>query len=203
MHFWLSPTPTFWRCMACGPRQIETTSDTARYLLSAEGPLPFAPSWDYRVGTSVATSDSKSKLGSGYHYWQKFADLINNGVLNPFLLAGETQSVAAMSGLEAASARGVSLYGGKYTMTQTDAVVSGPVMIQVLEGTITRDAARAPPVDHVGGGEPLNLCRHVRMLLCPTLPISLHPPECMILGLLSVPGAQVGSASGNVGARLV
>ena len=76
-------------------------------------------------------------------------------------------------------------------------------MIQVLEGTITRDAARAPPVDHVGGGEPLNLCRHVRMLLCPTLPISLHPPECMILGLLSVPGAQVGSASGNVGARLV
>ncbi len=117
-----------WRCMACGPRQIETQSDTARYLVALEGPLPFAPSWDYRIGTSVASSKSKSKLGGGYHYWQKFADLINNGTLNPFLLAGETQSVAAMSGLEAASARGVSLYGGKFTMTQTDAVASGPLM---------------------------------------------------------------------------
>lgn len=116
-----------WRCMACGPRQIETTTDTTRYLVALDGPLPFAPSWDYRVGVSQATSKSDSVLGSGYHYWQKFADLINNGTLNPFLLPGEQQTTAAMQGLEAASARGVTLYGGKFTMDQVDAVFSGPV----------------------------------------------------------------------------
>ena len=45
-----------WRCMACGPRQIETTTDTTRYLVGLDGPLPFAPSWDYRLGVSQATS---------------------------------------------------------------------------------------------------------------------------------------------------
>ena len=116
-----------WRCMTCGPREIATQSDTTRYLLSLEGPLPFASSWDYRFGTSTASSKSKSTLGGGYHYMQKLADLISTGVLNPFLLDGETQSVAALAGLEAASARGVSLYGGKFTMSQTDATVSGPL----------------------------------------------------------------------------
>ena len=116
-----------WRCMACGPRQIETSTDTSRYLLGMDGPLPFAPSWDYRVGYSTASSKSDSVLGSGYHYMQRFADLINNGTLNPFLLAGESQSTTAMQGLDAASARGVKLYGGKFTIDEVDATVSGPV----------------------------------------------------------------------------
>ena len=115
-----------WRCMACGPRQIETDTDTGRYLLAADGPLGFMANWDYRVGASHAFSKSKSTLGSGFHNYVGLANLINSGTLNPFLLNGETQSQAALDGLDAISARGTSLYGGKYTTTQVDATASGP-----------------------------------------------------------------------------
>lgn len=113
-----------WRCMVCGDRELTTESDTKRFLLGAEGVLPFAADWDYRVGFAQATSESSSEVGSGYHYWQPFADLINNGTLNPFSL---TQTPAAIQALNAISARGVKLYGGKFTMEQSDAVVSGPI----------------------------------------------------------------------------
>jgi iron complex outermembrane receptor protein len=116
-----------WRCMACGPREYDTTTDTGRLLLSADGTLAWLGDWDYRIGASQAWSKSKSVLGSGYHNWVGLAKLINDGVLNPFLLNGESQSAAAMSGLDAISARGTSLYGGKFTTTQIDAAVSGPV----------------------------------------------------------------------------
>lgn len=116
-----------WRCMDCGQREIETQSDTSRFLVAAEGILPIFGGWDYRVGASQAKSKSKSTLGSGYHYMLGFANLIKNGTLNPFLLAGESQTPAAMAALEGVSARGVELYGGTFTMTQIDAVASGPV----------------------------------------------------------------------------
>lgn len=119
------PLPMRWRCMPCGNREIETVSDTSRVLLAADGPL--GGGWDYRVGASVATSDSTSTLGSGYFYGRSFANLINTGVLNPFQLPGQSQTAAAISGLEAVSARGVKLYGGKYTLQQFDATVSGPM----------------------------------------------------------------------------
>ncbi len=113
-----------WRCMVCGNREITTESDTKRVLLGADGTLPFAADWDYRVGFAQASSDSSSEVGTGYHYWQPFANLINTGVLDPFSL---TQTPAAIAALDAISAKGVKLYGGKFTMQQTDAVVSGPV----------------------------------------------------------------------------
>ncbi len=117
-----------WRCMACGQREYKTTTDTNRYLLSADGSLPFLADWDYRVGVSQASSKSMSVLGNGYHNYVGLANLINTGVLNPFLLNGEQQSAAAMAGLEAISARGTTLYGGTYTTTQVDAKASGPIM---------------------------------------------------------------------------
>lgn len=116
-----------WRCMECGRREIATESDTSRYLVGLEGVLPIFGGWDYRIGASQAKSESKSVLGSGYHYMQGLANLIKNGTLNPFLLAGETQTPAALAALESVSARGQTLYGGTFTMTQIDAVASGPV----------------------------------------------------------------------------
>ena len=113
-----------WRCMPCGNRELTTQSDTARFLVGAEGVLPFAKGWDYRAGFSQATSETSSLVGSGYHYWAPFANLINTGVLNPFSL---TQTPAAISALQAIEARGVTLYGGKFTMQQSDAVVTGPL----------------------------------------------------------------------------
>lgn len=122
-----SPIAFRWRCMVCGPREIATTTDAGRFLVSMEGPLPFLSGWDYRAGVSSAYSKSQSTLGGGYHYMQGFANLINNGTLNPFLLNGETQTPAAISALDAVSARGVTLYGGKFTMTEVDGTVSGPL----------------------------------------------------------------------------
>ncbi len=117
-----------WRCMDCGRREIATETDTSRFLVGVEGVLPALPlvgGWDYRVGASQAQSKSKSVLGSGYHYMLGFANLLKNGTLNPFLLAGEQQTPAAMAALEGVSARGVQLFGGTFTMTQIDAVASG------------------------------------------------------------------------------
>lgn len=114
-----------WRCMPCGNREIETNADTSRFLVSAEGPL-FA-GWDYRAGISTASSDTVSTLGGGYHYGKELAALINTGVLNPFLQPGQSQTPQALAALDAISARGVNLYGGKMTLRQVDAVTSGPV----------------------------------------------------------------------------
>jgi iron complex outermembrane receptor protein len=116
------PLPMRWRCMPCGNREIETESDTSRFLLAADGPL--FGGWDYRAGLSKATSKTDSLLGSGYFYGREFAALINTGVLNPFSL---TQTPEALAALQNVSANGVTLYGGKFTVEQADAVVSGPV----------------------------------------------------------------------------
>ncbi len=113
-----------WRCLPCGNRELSTQSDTSRFMLGAEGTLPFTADWDYRVGFSQATSKSSSDIGSGYHYSVPFAALINTGVLNPFSLTQTPQAVAALQAIEA---RGITLYGGKFTMQQSDLTVSGPV----------------------------------------------------------------------------
>lgn len=122
-----APMAFRWRCMACGPREYDTTTDAGRVLLAADGPLPFMKTWDYRVGLSEAWSKSQSTLGSGYQNWLGLANLINNGTLNPFLLAGESQTPAAMAALDAISARGAVLYGGKFTIDELDATASGPI----------------------------------------------------------------------------
>ena len=143
-----------WRCIACGPREYETNTKTLRAGLNIEGPL-FA-GWDYRAGGSYAKSESKSVLGTGYHYRGVFANsasaaasgvpgavsggldprapiapgatapgivgLLNSGILNPFSVA---QTDAALAALDAISAEGTTLYGGKYEVKQFDASISG------------------------------------------------------------------------------
>jgi len=124
-----------WRCIECGPREIETETDTRRLFAGIEGPL-FG--WDYRAGILQATSESKSTLGSGYYYrgttgtgapdgTTGLIPALNTGKINVFLMPGQTQSAAGLAALEAASARGVVLYGGKFTLEQLDAYASGPV----------------------------------------------------------------------------
>jgi iron complex outermembrane recepter protein len=125
-----------WRCIECGPREIDTEADTQRLALTAEGPL-FA-GWDYRAGVLQAKSEAKSTLGGGYYYRGTTATgasdggpgiipALNSGRINIFLYPGQTQSADGLAALEAASARGVVLYGGEFTMTQADMSASGPV----------------------------------------------------------------------------
>ena len=110
--------------MPCGPREIETEAETRRFLVGGEGSFG---SWDYRFGLSQATSDTKSVLGGGYYFNDKFVPLLKSGLLNPFLGAGQSQTPEAMAALAAASATGTTLYGGKYTTTTGDLSASGPL----------------------------------------------------------------------------
>ena len=132
-----------WRCIECGRREISTDTQTKRFSLGAEGPI--FGGWDYRAGASRASSKSKSELGSGYYFrgttstgtneagapiapgftQAGLVGVLNSGLINPFLLPGQRQSQAALDALEAVSAEGVVLYGGKYTLNQLDASVSG------------------------------------------------------------------------------
>jgi iron complex outermembrane recepter protein len=125
-----------WRCIECGPREISTDADTTRWALTAEG--PFFGGWDYKAGVLQATSDAKSTLGGGYYFRGTTATgasdggagivpALNSGRINVFLFPGQTQSADGLAALQEASARGVVLYGGKYTVEQVDLAVSGPV----------------------------------------------------------------------------
>lgn len=141
-----------WRCIECGPREITTDTKTFRVAAGADGPL-FAD-WNYRAGASYAQSESRSRLGSGYYFRGTLSDnsattvneaglpdlnapiapgatvpgligLLNTGIINPFLLPGQSQSQAARDALSAVSAEGVVLFGGKYSITQFDGSISG------------------------------------------------------------------------------
>jgi iron complex outermembrane receptor protein len=125
-----------WRSLPAGNREINTISDTRRFLIGLEGPLPlpgaFFSEWEYRAGIMQSESKSKSRLLNGYYYTVPFANLIKTGVLSPF---SYEQSQAAMDGLKAASATGVELYGGTFTTTQADFMTSGP-LFQLPSGTV-------------------------------------------------------------------
>ena len=123
-----------WRCVECGPREITTSAETQRMFLGVEGPLW---GWDYKAGLSQASSEVKSQLGNGYHYrrdgtfngvaYKGIVEALNTGVINPFLLPGQTQSAQALALIGSTSAAGTTLYGGKFTTTQVDASVNGPL----------------------------------------------------------------------------
>jgi iron complex outermembrane receptor protein len=117
-----------WRSLPAGNRELRTVSNTRRFLVGLEGPLPihfkFFDQWEYRTGVYQSESQPKSKLLNGYYFTKPFVNLINTGVLNPF---SYTQTQAAMDGLKAASATGVQLYDGTYTTTGADFTTSGPL----------------------------------------------------------------------------
>ena len=117
-----APIAYRWRCIACGPRQIETETESLRLLLGFEGTLG---SWDYSAGLSRARSKSGSVLGSGYYYTPQLKQMLRSGLLNPFLLPGQDQSQEAYAALRAASAEGLELYRGQTSMTTFDASIAG------------------------------------------------------------------------------
>lgn len=143
-----------WRCTSCDVREYETNTKTLRAALGAEGPLwdgwdyraggSYARSQSMSVlgtgyhyrGTfasaaAAAASGVTGAVSGGIDPRAPIAPgatqpgivgLLNSGILNPFSL---TQSDAALAGLKAISAEGVTLYGGKYEVKQLDGSVSG------------------------------------------------------------------------------
>lgn len=125
-----------WRCLDCGPRQQDTTTDAFRVLAGLEGNLS---GWDYKFGLSSSESKATTLLGEGNMLRVAINAALSSGIINPFLLPGQSQTQQAQDAINAAKAKGLSLYGGKATVKQFDGSVSkelvalpaGPLAIAV------------------------------------------------------------------------
>ncbi len=115
-----------YRCVVCGGRTIETTTDAYRLLLGAEGVL--LGKWDYKLGLSTAQSKAESKLGPGYLFTDSMVSALGSGLVNPWLQPGETQTQAALDLIRGASAEGTRLFDGKSKLVQVDGTLSGELM---------------------------------------------------------------------------
>ncbi len=117
-----------WRCIACGRRTIDSESEAHRFLLGMEGLLG---GWDYKLGISKAGNKANSVLGDGYmrntdrNGVAGFNTALATGLINPWLLPGQSQTAAAQALIDGAKAAGTSLFGGEATLTQFDGAISG------------------------------------------------------------------------------
>lgn len=115
-----------YRCVICGGRTITTTTDAYRLLLGAEGVV--LGKWDYKLGLSTAQSRAESELGPGYLFTDAMVSAFGSGLINPWLLPGQTQTQAALDLIHGASAQGTRLLVGKSTLVQLDGTLSGELM---------------------------------------------------------------------------
>lgn len=120
-----------WRCTICGGRTIETETRAHRLLVGMEGVLG---AYDYKVGLSTAGSGADSTLGRGYmrntdkNGVPGLNSVLGSGILNPWLLPGQTQTAAGLAALDGARADGTKLFGGRAKLSQLDGSISGELM---------------------------------------------------------------------------
>jgi iron complex outermembrane receptor protein len=185
-----------WRCITCGPREYETEAKTFRAAGGLEGPIGgsweyrIGGSYAESQATSVlgtgyhfrgVHSSNANALASGTGATLAgqvdtraptapgatapgIVGLFNSGIINPFAV---TQTPQALAALDAVSATGTRLYGGKYTLWQGDLSVSGDLfelpggMVRVaagvdyrkegysFDGSTAADPARSPDIFNV------------------------------------------------------
>ena len=122
-----------WRCVACGPRQQDNTTDANRLFAGMEGVLG---DWDYKWGLSNSQSKSDTEFGGGNFYAGRIAAVMQTGLVNPFLLPGQSQTAQALSLIDFASAKGQSLYGGKSTSREADVTFSNASLMKFGAGSL-------------------------------------------------------------------
>ena len=153
-----------YRCIPCGVREYKTTSKTFRATLGIDGPLfdgwdyragaSFARSdasstlgsgYYYRgtfagsataAGSGIAGAvqngpDPRAPTAPGAAQ-PGIVGVFNAGLINPFSLV---QTTAGLAALQAVSARGAVLYGGRYEVKQFDGSVSGK-LFELPGGTV-------------------------------------------------------------------
>lgn len=101
------PLVLLFRSIPTGVRKTEDTEDNARVVAGLRGT---AMGWDYDSGLLFSQNKITSRLTQGWALTDKYLNLVNTGVINPF---GETTSQAA---LDAAMD---STYNGVYSRTTT------------------------------------------------------------------------------------
>lgn len=143
-----------YRCIDCGRREYTTDTTTFRAAIGAEGPLAagfdyrvgasyarsesssvLGTGYHYRgvftsAGAAAASgvagaisggADPRAPTAPGASA-PGIVGLFNSGILNPFVV---TQTPQALAALDAVSAEGVTLYGGKYEVKQFDGSIAG------------------------------------------------------------------------------
>ena len=153
-----------WRCITCGEREYNTNTKTLRIAGGADGPLfqgwdyrvggsyarseassTLGTGYAYRgifssaaaaaasgiPGAKSGDPDPRAPTAPGATQ-PGIVGLLNSGILNPFSVNQTPQALAA---LDAVSADGAKLYGGKYEVTQFDASVSGR-LFELPGGTV-------------------------------------------------------------------
>src|SRR3546814_5966116 len=86
--------------------------------------------------SDLSSADLESVLGNGYYCTPELKQILGSRLLNPFLLPGQEQSAEGLAALQAASARGVQLYGGESTSTIFDASFSGGLGFELPGGEV-------------------------------------------------------------------
>jgi iron complex outermembrane receptor protein len=117
-----APIAWRWRCVACGKRESTNVSTAYRALVALEGSIW---NYDYKLGYSQAGNRAGSTLAGGYYYDAQLRAALGTGLINLWLLPGQTQTPQAMSLINAASATGASLFGGEAGLDQFDGSISG------------------------------------------------------------------------------
>lgn len=198
-----------WRCVACGPREYETDTKTFRVATGLEGPISgsweyrVGGSYAESQATSIlgsgyhfrgvhSTNANAVASGTGATLAGQvdtraptapgaaapgIVGLFNSGIINPFTIAQTPQALAA---LDAVSAAGTRLYGGKYTLWQADFSVTGDLfelpggMVKVaagidyrregysFDGSNAADPARSPDIFNVAFDNVNQLAKRTR-----------------------------------------
>ncbi|KAF1727402.1 TonB-dependent receptor domain-containing protein [Pseudoxanthomonas japonensis] len=117
-----NPIAYRWRCYECGPRQYTTTTKAMRLMLGLDGSIG---NWNYTTGLSRSSSKAESVLTNGFVFTAPLKEMLRTGLINPFLLPGQSQTPEALAALESISADGTQLYSGETTTTTFDATFTG------------------------------------------------------------------------------
>ncbi len=125
-----------WRCIACGNRQIETEATAYRAQAGIEGTWG---KWDYKLGVATGGSKADSILVNGYYRTTAFNAALATGLINPWLLPGQTQTAAAMQLLADAKVNGDKLQGGEFKLNSFDGSISGEIF-QLPAGAVSAAA---------------------------------------------------------------
>jgi iron complex outermembrane recepter protein len=107
-----------------GYRTIENTSDNRRFSAALEGEL--SQTWSYKTGISWGEAKASSLMLDGYADTNRLIAALATGIINPFLMPGQSQTPEAMALIESTKVRG-RLFGGEARVVQFDGAVSGPV----------------------------------------------------------------------------
>ena len=120
-----------WRMQDFGNRVIENVDENSRLLAGIEGDWG---DYSYKLGASIAGAKGYSNLIDGYAYTKPLVDALSKGLINPWVLPGQTQTPEAQALIESMKARG-RLQGGNTTLQQVDGSLSGD-LFKLPAGTV-------------------------------------------------------------------